>query len=93
MAGLTTRHLALFSYLITPFACDGVHIALKMVYLLTLRVMSDCCAQTDTLRRICCRLYRAHVCIEADGTTLIGSIQSVVVTVIHKGIPALGLSH
>lgn len=66
MAGLTTRHLALFSYLITPFACDGVHIALKMVYLLTLRVMSDCCAQTDTLRRICCRLYRAQVGVAAS---------------------------
>jgi len=44
-AVFTSRH--------SPFACDGAHIALKTVYLLTLRVMSDCCAQTDTLRRIC----------------------------------------
>ena len=49
------------SSVITLFACDGVRIALKMVYLLTLRVMSDCCAQTDTLRRICYRLYKIYM--------------------------------
>ena len=59
MAGLITRHLTLFSHHITPFVCvrRGPHYT-NMVYLLTLRVMSDCCAQTDTSRRI--RLVAPH---------------------------------